>query len=559
MAKRSKKKKRPPETGPTQRLATREILSAKSGSMNWKVALKALVIVAAGLWIYWPALHGEWLMDDNFYIAQNPLLRDPSGLWNIWLLPGTLIEYYPVAQSVQWFEWQFWGGDTFGYHLVSVLLHVISALLVWRLLDKFNLRLAWLGGLLFAIHPQQVESVAWISELKNTLSLPFFLLSMGAWIDYEEHRRPGSYLWAAGLFLVAMLCKISMAPFPLVILLYAWWRRGRIRWSDLTASAPFFLISLVLGLTTIFAGSSYAQLHNMAAPQVPVGGFLSRLALAGLSMSFYLWKSIWPAQQLLIYPQWRVDPPSLLQFLPWPILCGAIYWSWKKRQSWGRHVLLGLGFFLINLAPFLGFKVVSYMEFTWVMDHFLYLPLVGLIGLAVAGMEQIDGWLGPSLRPYGMGAVAIVLGLLAFGSRGYASQFITEEAAWRHTAEGNPEAWMAHNNLGNALARSGRFAEAVEQYQDAIAILPGYADPHNNIGNVLQQEGRFSEAIEQYKQALQINPNYADAYNDLGNALCATGRISEAMEEYEQALRINPNYANARNALEKLQALQKAP
>jgi protein O-mannosyl-transferase len=559
MAKRSPKKKRPSGTGPTQGAQTREIPSAKSGSMNWKVALMAMVIVAAGLWIYWPALHGDWLMDDDVYITQNPVLRDPNGLWKMWFLPGTLIEYYPMAQSVQWFEWQLWGSDTFGYHLVNVILHLMSALLVWRLLDKFNLRLAWLGGLLFAVHPQQVESVAWISELKNTLSLPFFLLSMCAWIDYEERHRPGSYLWAAGLFLVAMLCKISMAPFPFVILFYAWWRRGRIRWSDFTASAPFFLISLTLGIISISAGNFYSQLHNIQAPQVPLGGFFSRLALTGLSMSFYLWKSIWPVQQLLIYPQWRVDPPSLLQFLPWPILCGVIYWSWKRRQSWGRHVLLGLGFFLINLAPFLGFMVVSYMEFTWVMDHFLYLPLIGLIGLAVAGMEQIDGSLAQSVRPCAMGAVAIVLGLLAFGSRGYAAQFITEETAWRHTAEGNPEAWMAHNNLGNALARSGQFPEAMEQYQDAIAILPGYADPHSNIGNILQQEGRFSEAIEQYKQALQINPNFADAHNNLGNAFYQTGRISKAMEEYEEALRINPNYTNARINLEKLQALQKAP
>jgi hypothetical protein len=506
MAKRSKKKKSPPEPALADRVKTRKIPSAGPGSMNGAAILKALVIAAAGLWIYWPALRGDFLMDDDYYITKNPVLRDPSGLWSIWFAPGTRIEYYPIGESVRWFQWQLWGGDTLGYHLTNVILHVISALLVWRLLAKFHLRLAW------------------ISELKNTLSLPFFLLSMCAWIDYEERPRPGRYLLAAALFLVAMLCKISMCLFPVVILLYAWWKRGRIRWSDLAASAPFFLISLVLVEVTMVAGNSYARLHNVPPPIVPLGGFSSRLALAGLSISFYLWKSIWPAQQLLIYPQWPIDPPSLLQFLPWPILGGVIYWCWRKRQSWGRHVLLGLGFFLINLAPFLGFKVISYMEFTWVMDHFLYLPLIGVIGLAVAGMEQIDGRLAPSLRPCGVGLAAIMLGLLAFQSRGYAAQFLTEEKAWRHTAEGNPAAWMAHNNLGNAL----------------------------------QDEGRFPEAIEQYKQALQIDPNYADAHNDMGNALYRSGKISEAMEEYEQTLRIDPNYPNMRDNLAKLQALQRA-
>jgi hypothetical protein len=154
------------------------------------------------------------------------MTQSPTGLWSIWFEPGSQLDYYPIKASVQWLQWHLWGMDTLGYHLTNVVLHILSALLVWRLLSKFGLRLAWLGGLIFAIHPVQVESVAWIAELKNTLSLPPFLLAMCAWIDYEERGKAKDYFLALGLFLVAMLCKLTVVLFPLVILLYAWWRRG---------------------------------------------------------------------------------------------------------------------------------------------------------------------------------------------------------------------------------------------------------------------------------------------------------------------------------------------
>ena len=256
---------------------------------------------------------------------------------------------------------------------------------MWRLLGKLGVRLAWLGGLLFAIHPVLVESVAWIAELKNTLSLPPFLVAMCAWIDYDEHGKWTQYCLALGLFLVAMLCKPTMVMFPVVILLYAWWRRRRIGVQDLKASVPFFAVSLALGLTTLWF------LHHAMAPQaVQLGGFLSRAACAGLSLAFYFSKFLLPIGLLPTYPQWTVGRPSLVQFLPWPILFGVLYLCWANRTSWERHALLGLGFFLLNLAPFVGFRAVAYMSFTWVMDHVLYIPVIGLIGLVAAGLSWLD-------------------------------------------------------------------------------------------------------------------------------------------------------------------------
>lgn len=531
MAKRLQKKTKPPDPGP----------------INWKLLSQVLILVTAGLWIYWPILNGDWLWDDNLYITENPLLNEPLRLWKAWFVPGSFIEYYPIQETVQWCQWQLWGTNTLGYHLTNVFLHIFSSMLVWRLFNKFGLRLAWAGGLLFAIHPVMVESVAWIAELKNTLSLPPFLLAMCAWIDYEEHQRRRDYWLTVGWFLLAMLCKISMATFPVVILLYAWWKQGRVGWSDLKASAPFFAISLILGVATIVAGIGYSSLHELLPEVMLLGGFFSRLACAGLSLSFYFSKCLCPVGLMPIYPQWTVNPPSLLQFLPWPVIVAVMYWLWRRRQSWGRHALLGLGFFLITLAPFVGFIWISYMRFTWVMDHLLYIPIIGLIGLVAAGLGQFYQPHSAFIRPFGAGIMAIVMALLTFESHRYAKIFINQETLWTYTLtmQHNPEAYIAHNNLGKALAETGRTSEAIEHYEQALRLNPDYAEAHNNMGNALRKKGRIAEAIEQYKQALLSNPNFAPAHNDWGNALQEQGLNTAAIEQYMQALRLNPDFAEA--------------
>jgi tetratricopeptide (TPR) repeat protein len=557
MAKSSKKNAQPPEPVSKSPPLTGDSLRPKPKALDWNRMFQVLLIVAAGFWIYWPVLHGDWLMDDVNYITQNPLLRDTAGLWKIWFEPGSFIEYYPLKASVEWIEWNLFGDDTLGYHLTNVVLHVVNALLVWRLLAKFGLQLAWLGGLIFAIHPAMIESVAWISELKNTLSLLPFLLAMGAWIDYEERKRQRDYWLALGLFLVAMLCKISMAPFPVVILLHAWWKRGRVGWSDLKASAPFFVISLTLGMASISIGSWFQQHYMPTLDAVPMGGFFSRLACAGLVLSQYLLNSLWPVNLMPIYPRWRVDPPSLPQFFPWVILGGIFYWLWRKRRSWGRHGLLGLGFFVLNLMPFLGFRTISYMGFTWVMDHFLYLPILGLIGLAVAGIEWIYGRLAPVLRPFEIAIIGVAMTLLAFESNGYAKAFINAETLSTYALKHNPGAWTAYNDLGCALKRSGRFNEAIDQFREALRIKPDYIESRYNLGNALFSAGRYPEAIEQYEQVLKVQSNYPKAHNNMAVTLAKMGHLPEAIEQFHAELQLYPDNTDARDNLAKVENLQK--
>ena len=236
---------------PKKKSASRPAQTKSKLAVPWQFWLpRVALIVAVTLWIYWPSLEGDFIWDDGWYLVTNPLMHGRGGLWKFWFQPGSWVEYYPIQETVQWTQWQLWGTQTLGYHLTNVVLHIVNALLVWRLLGKFGLKLAWVGGLMFAVHPAQVESVAWITELKNTLSMPFFLLSMCHWIDYEEEKDKEDYRMAFGFFLAGMLCKISLASLPVIILLYTWWKRGRIGINDLKATVPFFVASLVLVFMT---------------------------------------------------------------------------------------------------------------------------------------------------------------------------------------------------------------------------------------------------------------------------------------------------------------------
>jgi hypothetical protein len=516
--------------------------------------LRALLIIAAGFWVFAPALRGDWLMDDDFYLPRNALLHDPHRLWKIWFAPGSLIEYYPIEASLQAIQWHFWHLDTLGYHLCNLLLHLAGALLVWRLLAKFGLRLAWLGGFLFAVHPAVVESVAWISEFKNTLSTPPFLLAMCFWIDFENRGHRRDYLLALGLFLVAMLCKIAMALFPFIILLHAWWRRGRVGLRDFKRAAPFAAISLVLGLVTPLVGNAFRVAHLQSASNPYIGGLSAHLALAGQSIAFYFAKCVWPLEMIPINPQWAIHPESPFSYWPWLVLAAGFAFTWSQRRTWGRHALLGLGFFLLNLLPFIGLNSVTYMGFTWVMDHFLYLPIIGLIGLAIAALETTEGRLPASLRPWLSGAIAVVLALLAWESETYADVFAGPEKLWSHCIAHNPTSWLPHNNLGTVYLEMDPplRAEAIEQFQEALKYNPNSVEAHTNLGLAYDQTGQWEDAVRQYQRALQDNPHYGQAHANLGNVLVKLGRPEEAIPHFEEALLVNPNDDDTRATLERL-------
>jgi protein O-mannosyl-transferase len=501
------------------------------------VLLPALLIVAAGLWVYAPALHAGWVWDDVEEVTQNPVLRDPAGLGQIWTAPDGP-DYFPLKATVQWLEWRAWGEAPMGYHAVSIGLHLLGALLFWRLLRQLGLRLAWAGGLLFAVHPLAVESVAWAAELKNTLSLGLLLGAMIAYLAYDAKRGKAAYGLSLGFFLLAMLSKTSVVMFPAVILLHAWWRRGGIGRRDLAASAPFFAISLGLGFTTLWFQHHRAILagHEFA------GGPLTRVVASGLALAFYFWKSLWPFGLQPVYPHWDIDPGALPGCIPWLAAAGLGAFLWSRRGGWGRAALFGLGFFVLNLLPVLGFVGMSYLRLSRVADHFAYLPLLGLIGLAVAALDRLP-------RPAQWTALAAVSLGLAWPARAYVRVFHDEETLWTYTLERNPRAWIAQGNLGYAFFKEGRLPEAIARYREALRLEPDFAEARYNLGTALLQTNQVAPAIAEYEAALRLRPASAGMENNLATALAESGRLPEAVTHFEAAVRLDPDYGDARHNL----------
>jgi|CZKI01.1.fsa_nt_gi tetratricopeptide (TPR) repeat protein len=555
MEKRSRENEEPPPDARSTLVESGRYISGEAKGAPWKRILQASIIAVAGLWIYWPAIHGNWLWDDVGLVAGNESLRSLRGLWDIWFSSPSY-DYWPMSSTVFWAEWHLWGDRPAAFHAVGLGLHLLSALLVWRVLGKLGLRWAWLAALVFTIHPLAVESVAWISETKNTLSLLFFLLSLSAYLDYDRTGRRSGHVFSILCFLAAMLSKASVVMLPVTLLLYCWWRRDRISWNDLARLAPHLAIALVLGLAAMHFQSAHAPVD----PAVDSRGPITRLVGAETAAVFYLGKVFCPVALIPIYPRWALDKSWPFALLSGTFLAAALWLMCARRSGWGRHALLGFGFFLLNLLPALGFARMTFMNISWVADHFVYLPMIGMIGLFVLGVEACHRRLPAFQQPFLSFAVIALCGLLACGSRLCAAHWEGAEALWSYTIDRNPGAWMAQFNLAAEIHKvPGRLAEAIAHYEEAVRLKPDFAEAHNNLGRALEATpGRLNDAIGHYEEALRLAPDSAEAHNNLGGALEALpGRLDEAIAQYGEALRLKPDFAEAHNNLGS--ALQSIP
>jgi len=521
---------------------------------TWVIA-GALAIL--GFWIYYPAINGTWIGDDTLLISQNSVVHDSSGLWKIWFAPSQ-VDYFPLLTSVDWLLWQIFGNHALVFHLVNVLLHIACGLLLWRLLAQLGVRLAWLGGLLWVVHPLAVESVAQAAELKNTLSQFFALLALMCFVVWSDSRtvekatnrkkKRRVYIVSLMLFVAAMLCKSSVVMLPLVLLLYVWWKRGKLDRNSIEVTAPFLAAALVLGLVTVW----YQMTQGIGDEFVPGGGIATRIARAGLAIGYYLWKSVVPVNLMPMNPRWPVEHPTLLQFLPWPALAAGLAWLWVKRATWGRHVLLGFGFFLLNLLPVLGFVTMAYMWITWTADHFAYLSLLGIVGLAAAGADA--AWFRwEKFHAIFAVAATVLVGWLAWSAHDYDRVFHDEESLNLRAVQANPDAWVAHLTLAEMYSQEHRLKEMQDHYNAAVdiqhqAISANPADPvaYYQLGLLMKEQNRVDDAYAQFKQAVLLKPDYVGAHANLGFIMYQIGRVEDAKNEFTLALRFGNNSAEIR-------------
>lgn len=503
----------------------------------------AMAVAAAA--IYWPALQGTWLSDDTLEIVGNRDLRTWAGLRRIWAGQGGP-DYFPLKSTVQWLEWHCWGAQPFGYHCVTLALHVCAALLFCRVLRRLGVRQAWIGGWLFLVHPLFVESVAWISELKNTLSLALLLLAFDAYLEFDPGGRRRGYVASLGWFVAAALAKTSVVLFPALLVVKGWWQRGRVRRADLLAALPFALVSVVLGSITLV----FQQHRAIEGVTLVPGGLATRFAAAGLAACFYLGKLLVPTGLSFVYPRWPLNPPALWTFAPWFAGAAAAGWLWRagrgagRPPNWARHAAFGLGWFALNLIPVGGVFPMAYQRFSWVADHFVYLPALGILGLAAAAL---GAWADASgtRRPSALAAAAVLCGAFALAARAHAGAFRDETTLWTRTLAENPRCAAAYNNLGIAADAGGDRARAIADFRTAVHLAPDYPEAFNNLGGALLKQGEPDEAVPEFEAALRLDPSYALPHNNLGGALQAEGRYGEAAAEYRAALRLDPASADA--------------
>lgn len=505
--------------------------------------IRCALIVALTLAAYWPALDAGFIWDDAGHVTA-PELRSWSGLARIWFEPGATQQYYPLLHSAFWLEHRLWGDSTLGYHLINVLWHAAAACLLVALLRRLAVPGALLAGLLFALHPVCVESVAWISEQKNTLSTVFYLAAALAWLRFEEDRRPGRYAVATLWFVAALLTKSVTATLPAALLVVAWWRRGRVSWhSDVRPLLPWFAAGVGAGLFTV-----WFERTGIGAQGTDFELSLAeRGLLAGRIAWFYFGKLVWPADLAFHYPRWQVDTGAAWQYL-FPAAALALLGglAWRARRGRGRGLLAAFLLFGGTLFPVLGFVNVYPFVFSYVADHFQYLAGPGLFALAAAGFAGAarSGWFGSSPRGAQAVAFAVVaaLGTLTWRQSHQYSDTLT---LYRATLARHPGSWVAHHNLAAELAARGAPAEALPHARRALELKPDFPEALNNVADNLARTGRAAEALPLLERALHLQPRYARAENTRGVALVQLGRTDEAVRSFRRATELEPGLAEA--------------
>jgi len=513
-----------------------------------RIRLFSLALIVATAVAYLPAWNGKPIWDDNAHITQ-PELRSWHGLVEVWTQVGATQQYYPLVHSVFWIEQKLWGDSVLGYHLINIFLHGFAAIVLLRILLRLKVPGAWLAAGLFALHPVQVESVAWISEIKNTLSGLFFFCSILAYLNFDQNRSRVAYFRSLALFLFGLMCKTAIAPLPAIILAVLWWRRGRLRLrDDVVPSLPFFGLGIGAGLFTAWVERNFVGAHGTVF-QLSI---LQRYLIAARDFWFYLFKLLWPVKLTFIYPRWQISGAIWWQYL-FPltlILLLALIWRLRKKN---RGPLAAVLVFLGLLFPALGFINVYPFIYSFVADHFQYLACVGPLTLFAAGMTMALDSIAPGkvlLRPTISFLLLLTLGALSWRQ---CRDYRDIETLWRTTIARNPDCWMAYSNLGSFLSARGNVDEAIRDFRKALELWPNQSKDHNNLGKALVQKGRIAEAMDHFQTALRVSPEDPDTESNIGAASLQQGDADEAISHLRRAVEKWPRHAqghiNLGNAL----------
>jgi len=522
------------------------------GGMMVRLAL----IVGSALVAYLPVVRAGYVrFDDTDYIEENQLLRTASGLARIWTSPQAYppgVPYYPVTFSLHWAEFRLWGVDPRGYHLVSLGLHAVNAVLVWLLLYRLGVPGALLGGLLFAVHPVQVQSVAWLAERKNVLSATFYFLAALAWLRFA---RTGSRPWYAvslATFLLGLLSKTVICTLPAALLLWIWWRRPARSGKYLLLLGPLVCLSVLLVAVTFWRENTLLEGKSFESGLSAV----QRLLIVGRAMWFYLAKLLVPVNLIPIYPHWPVDTGAIGAYV-FPLgLAVVIVAAWLLRRRIGRSPLAAILFFVIGLTPTSGLIDFGYLAKSFVGDHYQYIPSLGIFAGLAALVTRLAARLGRRAAYAGAGlaaALLLSLGVLTWRQCGV---YRDAESFWSCVVAHNPSP-SALSALGDVYFLKRDLPRAEELLRRALAGRDS-ARTRFRLGCVLIERQQLAAAAEEFERALWLNRTRdrirglnARLLFNLGFCYSSLGQHARAAEAYRQARELDPSLMNPSNPQER--------
>lgn len=520
--------------------------------------LAGCVLVLFVLVAYGPVYQAGFIWDDDQYVTENPVLRDAEGLARIWAEPTATPQYYPLVHTSFWIEYQLWELAPAGYHAVNVLLHGLASLFLWRVLRRLEVPGAFVAAAVFALHPVQVESVAWVTERKNVLAGVFFFASVMAFLRFHQSstgRESGRRRWyvlSVLLFLAALLSKTVTAMLPPVLVLLVWWREDSPRWRSFLPLVPYVVLGAPLALVTVVM----ERVHVGAVGEEWALSFADRLVVASRALWFYAGKLLWPHPLIFTYPRWEVDGADPVQLLPLVAWLAVVVLLWRLRHRIGAGPLVAVLSFSVLLSPALGFFNVFPMRFSFVADHFQYLASAALLPLVVAaavlGLRRVGA--PPRVRSAAAAGLLVVLAVLTWQR---STVYEDAEILWRDTARQNPEAWIAHNNLGAILVAQRQYDEALQRFERALELKPDLPQAHFNVAEILEHRQEWARAEEHRRALVEINPKNVAAWVALGRLGLLQRQYESAASDLRQALAVAPEEARAHFLLGRVRQEQK--
>jgi len=510
------------------------IAAGRSQTTPLPTWLQAALLPLVTLLVYIPAMQAGFVWDDDTTLLEN-IVFEKNGLYRAWLTTE-FVSYWPITWTSYWLEHELWGFRPTGYHVVNVLVHATSSLLLWRVLLRLNIPGAWFVALVFAVHPVNVASVAWITQRKNVLSMLFYLTTLLCYLRFGSTKNARWYWMAVVAFGFSMLSKGSSATLPVVLLLMAWWQRGCISRRDVLRSVPFFLVTALMSATEIWFQANRAIREDI----IRDAGFFERLAASGWIVWFYLHKALLPINLAFVYPLWKVDPYNWLSYVPGVMLVVMLGVCWRSRNEWGRPPLFALSYFVVTLAPILGFVDIYYMRYSLVADQYQYLSIIGVLTLAVGGLMRTANRLAADNRLPITCAAALIVVLLGTLSWQQAATYKDEETLWADTLRKNPQSMLALVSRGVVYSKQGRREIALQYYFRAMELHPHVPLIPFKIAEEFRTQNRFDEALRYYRQALSQAPGYWEVHSGLATLLAELDRLDEAIEHMQQAVAARP-------------------